>query len=60
MDFLKTLNIKDTNEDEVYVWGLQDGTKLNRERDYSMVHEVWRFDKNGKIKEMEQYRTHPH
>jgi hypothetical protein len=50
----------DTREDLVYVWGLYDGTLKNGDRDYSMVHEIWRFDKKGRIKEMEQFRTHPH
>jgi hypothetical protein len=50
----------DTKENIVYVWGLYDATKKNGDRDYAMVHEIWRFDKKGKIKEMEQFRTHPH
>ena len=50
----------DTREDLVYVWGLYDGTLKNGDRDYAMVHEIWRFDQNGRIKEMEQFRTHPH
>lgn len=54
------VHVKDKNEDMVFVWGLYDGTKLNGDRDYAMVHEIWRFDNNGKIKELEQFRTHPH
>ena len=50
----------DTKEDLVFVWGLYDGTKKNGDRDYAQVHEIWRFDKEGKIKEMEQFITHPH
>jgi hypothetical protein len=54
------VHVKDEDDDVVFVWGLQDGTKNNGDRDYSMIHEVWRLDKKGKIKELEQYRTHPH
>jgi hypothetical protein len=50
----------DTKQDFVYVWGLHDGTKKNGDRDYALLHEIWRFDRNGKIREMEQFRTHPH
>jgi hypothetical protein len=50
----------DTKEDVVYVWGLYDGTKKNGDRDYALVHEIWRFDSHGKIREMEQFRTQAH
>ncbi len=54
------VHVEDKNENMVFVWGLYDGTKLNGDRDYALVHEIWRFDHNGKIKELEQFRTHPH
>jgi len=50
----------DTKENIVFVWGLYDGTRKNGDRDYAQVHEIWRFDKKGKIREMEQFLTHPH
>ena len=54
------VHTRDTGEDLVYIWGLYDGTRKNGDRDYARVHEIWRFDKEGKITEMEQFRTHPH
>ena len=56
----KAVHVADTNEDLVWVWGLYDGTTTKGERDYAIVHEIWRFDRNGKIRELEQFRTHPH
>ena len=50
----------DTKQDIVFVWGLYVGTRKNGDRDYAQVHEIWRFDKKGKITEMEQFLTHPH
>lgn len=54
------VHVRDQNDDLVFVWGLYDGTKPNGDRDYSLVHETWRFDQQGRIREMEQFRTHPH
>jgi hypothetical protein len=54
------VHVSDEGDDMVWVWGLYDGTRKNGQRDYAIVHEVWRFDRNGKIKELEQFRTHPH
>ena len=49
------------NEDELVVlWGKQDCTRSNGKRDYQVIHEIWRFDKQGKIRQMDQYLTHPH
>lgn len=54
------VHFTDEGDDVVYVWGIYDGTFANGDRDYAMVHEIWRFNKDGKISELEQFRTHPH
>jgi len=54
------VRVRDKEEDLVWVWGIYDGTKTNGDRDYRMVHEIWRFNKQGRIREMEQFQTHPH
>jgi hypothetical protein len=48
------------NDDLVFVWGRQDGTTGSGRRDYRVIHEIWRFDRAGKIRQLEQYITHPH
>lgn len=50
----------DVNKDLVFVWGRMDCTTENGKRDYLVIHEIWRFDGFGKIREMDQYITHPH
>ena len=50
----------DPGEDLVLLWGRQDATRPNGIRDYHVIHEIWRFDNQGKIKALNQYRTHPY
>ena len=54
------VRMQEEGDEMVYLWGLYDGTLKNGDRDYKLVHEIWRFDKNGRIREMEQFKTHPH
>jgi len=54
------VRVRDKGEDLVWVWGIYDGTRINGDRDYKMVHEIWRFNSEGRIREMEQFQTHPH
>lgn len=48
------------NENSVLLWGRQDGTTARGRRDYRVLHEVWRFDAAGKIRQLDQYETHAH
>lgn len=60
IDSWMPVHAKQTNDDLVLLWGRQDCTKeKNKSRDYLVVHEVWRFDKKGKVRAMLQYLTHP-
>ena len=54
------VHAKQTNDDLVLIWGRQDCTGKNEKRDYLVVHETWWFDGSGRIREMDQYLTHPH
>lgn len=44
----------------VLLWGRQDGTTRQGKRIYRVLHEIWRFDRKGKVIQFEQYETHPH
>ena len=48
------------NEELVLLWGRQDFTRKDGSRDYRMIHEIWRFDPQGRITSWEQYQTHPY
>jgi hypothetical protein len=54
------VHAKEANTDLVFIWGRLDCTTKNKKRDYLVVHEIWKFDTSGKIREMAQYLTHPH
>lgn len=60
LDAWMPVKAKDTGEDLVFIWGRQDCTIEKGKRDYLVLHEIWRFDRNGKIRQMDQYLTHPH
>lgn len=59
VDSWMPVHANDPDEDLVLLWGRQDGARLTKGRDYHVVHEIWRFNKAGKIKALNQYRTHP-
>ena len=48
------------SDELVFLWGRQDGTSKGGKRIYRVLHEIWRFDRKGKIIQLEQYETHPH
>lgn len=48
------------NRDLVLVWGKLICATNDGKEDYIVLHEVWKFDGSGKIREMVQYTTHPH
>ncbi len=50
---------EDPGDDLVFLWGRQDGTKPNGQRDYRVIHEIWKFDRRGRIESIIQYLTHP-
>lgn len=45
----------DKNEDLVFMWGRQTKLAKNGRKEFVVLHEMWRFDKQGKITKMEQY-----
>ena len=45
-------------EELVLLWGRQDLTEKNGKREYQVLHEIWRFNTQGKIISWEQYQTH--
>lgn len=49
------LKSTDKNEDWVLVWGTEYAT-MNGKKDSTLLHELWLFDQNNKIKEMRQFR----
>lgn len=59
VDSWQPVHAKQTNDDLVLLWGRQDGIIHNKKRDYLVLHEVWSFDRKGKIRSMIQYITHP-
>ena len=54
------LKATDANEDIVLIWGRQDATTPSGRRDYLVLHQVWRFNAEGKIFSLTEYLTHPH
>jgi hypothetical protein len=54
------VHAKQTGDNLVLIWGRLDCTGKNGKRDYLVVHETWWFDASGRIREMDQYLTHPH
>jgi hypothetical protein len=59
IDAWMPVHVKDVGDDLVFLWGRQDCTAKNGKRDYLVVHEIWRFDKKGKIRSLQQYYTRP-
>ena len=53
------VHAKQTGDDLVLLWGRQDCIIHDKKRDYLVIHEVWNFNKQGKIRSMVQYITHP-
>ena len=45
----------DKNEDWVSVWGKEHRTDLKGKKDSVLLHEIWAFDKDGKITRMYQF-----
>jgi len=60
VDSWMPVHAKQANRNLVFVWGRLDCTTNKGKRDYLVVHEIWRFDPSGKIRQMDQYVTHPH
>lgn len=54
------VHAKQTGEDMVLLWGRQDCATKDGQRPYLILHEIWRFDKAGKIRSVDQYLTHPY
>jgi hypothetical protein len=48
---------KDNNDDWVFIWGRQEFTDKAGKLKIAEVHEIWQFDKKGKITLMQQYQT---
>jgi hypothetical protein len=49
----------DRNEDWVLVWGREEDTDMNGNKTTTMLHEIWRINKDGKIDFMRQYMAKP-
>lgn len=45
----------DKNEDLVFIWGHQSKLKKDGKKETMVMHEMWRFNKQGQITKMEQY-----
>lgn len=53
------LRSKDKNEDWVAIWTREISTDPKGKKTVKELHEVWRFDKNGKINLVYQYEQQP-
>lgn len=53
------LRSKDKNEEWVLIWSKEIATDAKGKKTVKELHEVWRFDKNGKINLMYQYEQQP-
>ncbi len=49
----------DTNEDWVAVWGHEDDVMADGKKQGREIHEIWRFNKDGKIDYMQSYSGGP-
>ena len=49
----------DRNEEWVLVWGREEDTDMNGKKTTVLLHEIWRFNKDGKIDFMRQYMSKP-
>lgn len=50
-----SLKSTDRNEDWVAVWGMEEDTSKDGKKTNVALHEVWKFNKDGKIDVMRQY-----
>jgi hypothetical protein len=48
---------KDRNDDWVFIWGRQEFTDKNLQFKAVEVHEIWQFNKEGKIVFVQQYQS---
>lgn len=49
----------DMNEDVVAIWGMDESSSPDGTKEVSQVHEIWWFNKDGKIVEMRQWEAKP-
>ena len=55
VDVVLPLRSKDKNEDWVGIWGMETKTDKAGKTDSIRIHEIWRFNKDGKIDYMAQF-----
>lgn len=56
VDAVMSVRSTDKNEDWVLIWGIEHTTSAAGKSDSAHLHEIWRFNKDGKIDYMSQYR----
>ncbi len=52
---LVPLRSTDKNEDLVAIWGTETATDSQGRTHTNAIHELWSFDKDGKVKSIRQY-----
>ncbi len=57
VDFWKPVYIKNLNQQWVLIWGKHEGTTAGNNRDSWSVHQVWKFNAEGKIFFMQEYKS---
>lgn len=58
IDAVFSVASSDKNEDWVCIWGREKTVDSKGKLDSTAIHELWRFNKNGKIDYMSQYLQH--
>lgn len=56
VDAVMSVKSTDKDEDWVLIWGIEHTTSMAGKSDSSHVHEIWRFNKDGKVDYMSQYK----
>lgn len=56
VDAVMSVRSTDKNEDWVLIWGIEHTTSAAGKSDSTHLHEIWRFNKDGKVDYMSQYR----
>jgi hypothetical protein len=54
-----SLQSVDQDEEWVAVWGEDTFTKANGQNEVNLIHEIWRFNKDGKVDYIRQYMGRP-
>ena len=57
IDFWRVVYVAEKRENWVLLWAQREGTLYNGSLDSKAVHQVWRFNRNGRAYSLAEYRS---